>query len=410
MFSKISNSFKKMPVFNKSMVYLNWFYFLWQTVMLIFVSVYVLKFQNSFLDLIIYNAVFTFSAFVWFFISGFWVSKFHKSSKNIYYFSYLFFTLSFILLLLLNDTFVWILLFWIIYWSWFWAFWCANHCLELAYIEDKERDLYSSVMAAWNSLIRVVLPIIISWVFFLLTFTKFDPYLIIFLFIPFVYTFSFKFINKLPDYIPKSIEKGQFKEFFNIKKHLNGHIFMLFYWLDWSLSSLLLPGLSILFLQNEVNIWLFNWLLAFISSYIVVHLWLQRLPHSRFKHYASFIGIWIFNLLLLSFFFNIYMYFLFSFLLLLTWPLVKSSQHTYNLALMDNFKSDKSWFMLGMIWREFVLLIWRILWFIISFFLFLTTSWNLELTLRYLLFLIWVSLIFKLLFIKRWELSNKKDT
>jgi len=99
------------------------------------------------------------------------------------------------------------------------------HTQELKNIENKNRDFYSSSISAGRNIISIFSPLLIAFVFYISEIFHFDGYLILFLFLPFVYLFSFVFISDIDSYIPSKIRKVDFKNFFNLKKYKYGHFY-----------------------------------------------------------------------------------------------------------------------------------------------------------------------------------------
>jgi uncharacterized membrane protein YgaE (UPF0421/DUF939 family) len=77
-------------------------------------------------------------------------------------------------------------------------FWCAVHTQELVNIEDKTRDVYSSIISSGKNIINIVIPLLISALFFTINkFFDFSPYIVLFLILPIIYALSFLFIHNI---------------------------------------------------------------------------------------------------------------------------------------------------------------------------------------------------------------------
>lgn len=100
MIKSFIQTFDKLPKSNKAMVYLMWIFYAWSLISNIFVNIYVFKINNSLFDSIIYNIIFISSKILWFSWIWYIMSLLKKDIKNMYYVWYIFFILSFILLLI----------------------------------------------------------------------------------------------------------------------------------------------------------------------------------------------------------------------------------------------------------------------------------------------------------------------
>ena len=70
---------------------------------------------------------------------------------------------------------------------------CAVHTQELVNIEDKTRDIYSSIISSGMNIINIIMPLIISAIFFVVAkYFDFSAY-IIFIF-TFTYYLCYKFL------------------------------------------------------------------------------------------------------------------------------------------------------------------------------------------------------------------------
>lgn len=187
MLKDFKQKFQKLPASNKSMIYLMWVFNTWAIITAIFINIYIFNSHKSMLDLLFYNAINYILTAIWFTWIWFLMSYYHWNIKNMYYFAYIWFTLSFITIFLF-QWYLWIYLFAMFYWMWKWIFRCAVHTQELVNIEGKTRDLYSSFISSWSTLIKIVIPFAVAFIFFIVqTYFLFDPYLVLFWTLPLLY-------------------------------------------------------------------------------------------------------------------------------------------------------------------------------------------------------------------------------
>jgi len=315
-----------------------------------------------------------------------------KNIKYLYYLAYSTYILAFLLLFIFNGH-LGIYLFAFIFWLWFGLFWCAVHTQELVNIEDKNRDLYSSIISSWKNVINIIVPLLIAGLFFIVEkYFYFSAYIVLFLILPFVYAISFLFIKNIWDYTPSKIRKVDVKNFFNLKKYLFGQLYFLSAWFYQWLSWCITPIIAITLLKTEINVWLFEWIIGLVSTFLIIFLSSKRKIENRIK-IMWIISLLIFiNLTIFVFNFSLFWYIVFTLIALILNPLYRVSEHVFDLKLMDTIKYKWSDFFPAMIFREVSLWIWRI--WIIIFLSFLVSSWfETELVLKIWLFLTWVFII-----------------
>ena len=373
MITKFLQNFKKLPDSNKSMIYLMWIYNTGWIISTVFINIYIFSFNKEIIDVFTYNIIFVVNILVGFSFVGYIMSILSFNIKNMYYFAYIFYILAFLLIFSL-DWYLGIYTFAVIFWLWFGMFWCAVHSQELVNIEDKTRDIYSSIIYFWKTIINIVIPLLIALLFFIVElFFSFSAYIVLFLFLPLLYSISFIFIKDIWNYIPKKIKKSDIKNFFNIKKHFFSHLYFL---IDWFLSWIywsVFPVVAIYLLKTEINIWILEGIIWFISTFVIIFVSCKRKIENRVKI------LWIISFLLFinsTFFvfnFNIIWYLIFILIWIVLNPLYKISEHVFKLKLIDNIKIEWSDFFAPMILREVTLWFGRIL--ILLFLVLLLYNW-----------------------------------
>ncbi len=397
------STFHKLPTSNKSMVYLMWIYGIGMIITNIFVNIYIFQINQSFLDVVIYNILFYTSTFVGF--SGIWWYMSYKWNdiKNMYYIGYFLFIISFILLFVLSGDIKGVYIFSILYALWNGAFWNWVHSQELQNIKDKNRDFYSSSISAWLNIIDIITPLWIAVIFYLSKVLVIEGYTILFWFLPLVYLLSFIFIYRIDSYIPSSIDYKDLRNFFCMRKYKFGHLYFFIGWLKTGFKSVILAIISITLLKNEINVGILQWLLAFISSFVIVHFSFKRNSDNRF-YYLTIIGIFSFiNLIIFTLFFNITYFIIFSLISIFLDSMYRVSEHTYDLSLMDNIKTGESDFYPAMVLREVLLWWWRITALVLLFCISLYSWFAIENILKIGLTLMGITFLIKIVTIYWWE-------
>lgn len=364
--------FQEIDKNHKSMIFLNWIYTTGAIISWVFTTFYIYKtFWNS-IEIILYFLILSFVfSFLWF--SWIWsiFALYKKDIKYLYYVSYVLFFISFCIIFLSNFSPYFIILYNILYYLWNWAFRCRVHTQELAHIKDSWRDKYSSIISSWDNLIKFIVPIFITILFTISLYFNFNWYFILFLIMPVLYLLSFTFVNSIKSYIPSSkITKNDIKNFFSFK-----YIYLLlyFFWV-WFYQWINYWGIiTILFLHNEINIGLFQWIMSILSTIIVIFLIKKRKIEKRLKIYFFASLFSIINMVLFIFNLSLIWFFIYSLVLLLIQPIYRVSEHVYDLRSMDFIKHWDSDFFPAMVLREMILITWRII--PVLFLIYILNSW-----------------------------------
>lgn len=408
MIKDFHSKFKQLPDSTKSMVYIMWLYFFWQVVANVFIWIYIYNIWQSFFDIALYNILlftWAFIAFVWLWILA-WLKKWNI--KNFYYWAYWAYIFSFLILLFFWDSVWGVHLFWIIYWAGIGLYYNAVHTQELKNISVWLRNHYSSSVTIWKNLIESLFPLLLAGIFYVWTQYSLDIYPILFTLLIFIYLLGLFKIKSIEDYYPERISKTDVVNFCNLSKYKYWHLYFLNNWITHILYSVCLSIIAIYFLKNEVNIWLMQWALAIIWTILIIYLSVKRDENNLFYYFSLFSFLILLNCIIFSFNFSFYWYITFLFIFLILWPLYRISEHIYDLATMDNVKTSKSDFYPAMVFREIILWIWRLIAFIILYYLFNFYSNNTELLIQILLIIIWVSYITQVWFIYMWNRYEKK--
>ena len=404
---KIIQTFSVLPDSNKSMVYLMWIYGVWVIITTIFINIYIFQLNDSYVEVIIYNMLFYTSTFLWFSGVGWYMWYKQKDIKNMYYIGYVLFILSFVILFVFSQHTLGVYIFSVIYAFWNGAFWNAVHSQELKNIKDKNRDFYSSSISAGMNLIDVLVPLLIAVVFYVWDVFLFDGYTILFAILPLIYVLSFIFIHRIDSYIPDRVSYDDCKNFFNMKKYKFGHLYYFIWGVRNGLKAAVIWIVAIILLETEMNVWFFQWILALMSMFVVMHFSLKRHTENRLHYLATLSVLLFINFLIFSLYFSVIFFLIFSFVLIFLESLYRVSEHTYDLSLMDNVKTPTSDFYPSMLLRELVLYMGRILILILLLLLFLYTWIGIENILRVWIFFMWLSYLFIVVSIYYWEKHEK---
>jgi YQGE family putative transporter len=400
---KFLHSFNNLPLSTKSMVYLMWIYFIGVIISTTFVNIYIFQIEWSYFDVLVFNLIVFTSGAIWFIWMWILFSRLQRNVSQMYYIWYTLFILWFLVLFVFPHNLWASYLFWVFYWFAAGIYWNAVHSQELKNISNDARDFYSSSISAGSNIISVVIPLLISGIFFFGDTIKFDAYTVLFIILPLIYSISFLFIRNIPTYVPKRVELRDIWACFDMKKHRFANLYLFFSGAKHGLAKTSIAIVSILLLENEVNIWIFQWVLAFLSSYVVIHFWLKRHVWNRFIFFliicSCMIGLYIFLWALFSF----YAFILFSVFNLFLFPMYRVSAHTYDLTIMDNSKNWEQDFYPMMLWREAIMLVSRAGSILLILTILYFTNIESELALRIALLMVGLSLLWEVISIYFWE-------
>jgi len=391
------------------MVYIMWLYFFGQVVANVFIGIYIYQISQSFFDIAIYNILlfsWAFITFVWLWLLA-WIYKWNI--KNFYFWAYVLFIVWFLILLLNGDTEKWVFLFGFVYGWWIWLYYNAVHTQELNNISKSSRNHYSSSVNIGKNLIESLLPLLLAILFYIWNDYSIDIYPLLFWTLILIYVIWLFKIKWIQNYYPSKIIKWDIINFCNLSKYKFWHLYYLNTWFTQLLYIVITSITTIYFLNNEINIWVFQWLLSVIWTILIIYISFKRNNWNEFYYYKIFSILILLNTLFLSIYFNLFSYILFLLIILILTPLYRVSKHIYDLATMDNVKTEISDFYPAMLLREILLLIWRLLAFIVLFILFYHFDYNIEYLIRITLVLIWISYITQVVLIKYWENNEKID-
>lgn len=396
-------NFKKLSLSTKSMVYLMWIYFIGVIISTTFVNIYIFQIKWSYFDVLVFNFITFIASAFWFIWMWILFSRLQRNVSQMYYIGYILFIVWFLVLFIFPHNLIASYTFGVLYGLAAGIYWNAVHSQELKNISNETRDFYSSSISAGSNIISVIIPLIISGIFFFGDRINFDAYTVLFIILPITYSISFLFIKNIPPYIPKCVEFRDIFACLDMKKYKFANLYILCSGAKHGLAKTSIAITSILLLKSEFNIWIFQWVLAFLSSYIVIHFWLKRHVWNRFKFFLIICSCMISLYFFLGALFSFYAFLLFSVFNLFLFPMYRVSAHTYDLTIMDNEKNKNHDFYPMMLWREILLLIARA-WSIMIIILILSfTDMTSELALRISLILVGLSILWEVISIYFWE-------
>lgn len=358
---QIIKKYKKLNLESKSMIYLKWIFTIWNIFAITFINIHIYKIFNNIEYVIYYNLWLYTNVFIGFVFLGYIVWKLNINIKNLFYISYINLFISFIILFSITNNTIAVIVFTIFYWIGMWNYYCATNSYEIKEVKSKNRDFYSSVLSSWIKFLYIIIPLFISFIFFISEKLNIeDPYKILFAIIPFFYFTSLFFIKNLTSYNPIQINFKSLRKFLNFKKNKNILWYFLTDSITFTIPSIMISILLIYILKTEINLWIIQSFFSIISIIFIMIFSTKRNGKNRYK-IMLYSGIIIFiNFLIL--WFNISFFWLTLYLIIdnLIAPFYKISVWVYDMKYISKIKYSKNDFFPTLIFREAILWLWRI--------------------------------------------------
>lgn len=394
----IIENYKQLNIKNKSLIYLMWIYFFWHIITWIFINIYVFKLFQNIISVLAYNLVLYSSALIGFSLMGFVISALQKNIKISFFLSYISFMLSFLVLFIFRDAHYMVFLFAFLYGFWFWNYRCAIHTYELKETSQEQRDFYSSIITAWENTLTILTPFLISFIFFATKNIGTLAYSIIFAFLPLTYVLSFFFIKNLPNFTPDKISKKDIRNFFEMDKIYNLAYFF-FSSQTWNMPRILISLVSLYILKTELNIWIFQWIVWFLSVIFVLFLSHRRHSDNRAKlMFISALFICL-NFIVLGFNLTLVNLIIFTLIDLIVAPTYRVSEHVYDLKYMSEINPNNNSFFATMISREIFMWLWRAFFLLTLIIFFYFNNEELSIHLKIGIIIAWIPTLLSTLFV-----------
>jgi len=362
MFQKTLHRFRELPDSTRAMIVLFWVYDFSQSIVGLFLNVFVFLETKSLFDLIIYNLVFFLFVGLGFSGWAYLLSRTQASLKYNYLRAFLIYILSFSVLIFLPHTFAYLLLFGALNGLGLGMFWVGVHGYEMLTTSNENRDFYSSMVSLGAQFFAILSPFIATLSFYLSsTIFHLETFQLLFWILPLVYLCSLPVIFKLPAYTPPKIPTVEWIRLFfspalsTIRRYI--------FWgsLMAGLNSVLLPAIAILSLKTVLNLGIFQTLAGVFSILTILVLSHKRHEGNRVSILFYAIFSLILSLTLLLFWQESpVVYMLFSLLLILIQPIYRVSEHVLDLHSMDLLSGEQGFYP-GMVYRDIVIWLGRTL-------------------------------------------------
>ena len=360
-------TFEKIKDLNKdtqNLMFAFWLFDFGQNITKLFLNVFVYLKTESFLFLIIFNAIFFTGCLFGFVIVGYLVAQLRVLMRYHFLVSFAVFFLSFILLTFSQDSNAILLLFAFLNGLGLGMFWVGMHSFEMVYTHNSSRDFYSSMRTVGSQIITILAPLFATFSFIISEkYLKIDSFKLLFIILPSLFVFALPFVFKMSDFLPEKIEWSRVKNLLIKKKSNQIRLMYLFDSVEWVSLTILIPFIALYSLKTVVNIGFFEALIGIISIIATIILSHLRNSENRSTHlFYGVIGLFFAYSLLFWFDLSIYVYIVYSLTRLFFNPIWNIPLHSIHLASVEYLKqTDDSCFYAELLYRDFMLWVGRII-------------------------------------------------
>lgn len=370
--------FNKLPHNNKVMLFLRWTTKMRNIVLNVFINIYTISIHNDISLLIVSNIIYFIASHSGYALN--WIRlRFHPQSiKHNFIISYVLFIVSFIYLYFVKDYSRWIMSFYLVFWFWNWLYYFTTIYFEAGHLPEKMRDFYASTLKAWDNIVKIIIPALISLIFYLAMSGITSWYDILLLLAPAPFIIALVLISKINiTQIPKIDTSIWIKEYLFPKDIPIRKIY--FYMLFWVQRTLVIL-FSIFLLNtliNEINIWLYEALFSLVSIWLLIIYSINTNAGNRnYLMRSSYIVVWLAIAWLGVFQDPIYLV-MYSIIMIGLEPIAWSIMFAYYYDILDvllkhpNIKYKHQW----IIWTDFWVNFARI-WFLVFILLLIKLVWS----------------------------------
>ncbi len=220
------------------------------------------------------------TTFLAFLVVGVFSRKYNINMKPLLIWGVFIYGLSFLFMIPKDITSI--IAWYIVYWIGNGLFYCAFNTYELKRVEIKHRGNYSGIWTAFSWLAKILVPLFVGLLFFLMKDISIDPYVVL-LPIGSVSCFiSLYRLRKIPnEYLPK-LDLADIRHFFKRKNarwlfnvSLRGS-----YWI----ASLALLIISFYLLKTEANVGIYTSIIALFTLLALISIWRQVNENNRVRY------------------------------------------------------------------------------------------------------------------------------
>lgn len=273
--------FKNLPYKNTLMMVLRRTTKMRNIILNVFINIYTYSIYES-IDLLILSNIlyfcFTYSGYFWSWYSLNWKNL---NLRNNFIISYIIFVCSFVWLYFMKSAPWWILVFYAMLGLGNGMYYFATVYFESNHLDKNVRDFYASTLKAWDELVKIVFPLLISGIFLLAKYMWRDGYAILLLFAVLPFLWAFLLILRLPDMHVSKIETPISFVTYLFPAWISPYKKM--YYALFGVQRCLAIVFSVYLLwvlQTEINIWVYESILAVIWIWVLL-LYSQKIDASN---------------------------------------------------------------------------------------------------------------------------------
>lgn len=360
MLKKTHRKFSELSTTAKTMVYLFWAYMFGEIIVGLFLSALIFIKTESLVALGVYNLVDFIGIFLGFVAWGYITAQRGLSMRANFFSSFILYTISFIILLIFQNTYSVYLVFSFIRGLSAGIFWLCIHSYEMVHIQDSKRDFYSSMLSLGTQFLSIIAPLVATVSFFFAEHIfQARPFIFLFALLPLVYTGSLLLVYKLPDFVPKRITKKDTR-YLLFNKTVRPVRRLYAAQTATIVAGPILSVISIVTFITLINLGLFETVIGVVSLFSITLL--SHLRHegnrAQILFWSALSSVGAYGIL---FFWQSHILFFlaFSLLIIVIAPIYHVSQHTIDLKSVDILKRGVTSFYPALLYRDALLGIWR---------------------------------------------------
>lgn len=330
----------------------------------IFLNIYVFSINGSFYELIIFNIIFYVTTSSFYILSSFIISKYKIGLKNIFKYALPFYPLSFFFLVIAPENITSAYIFWVLGSIWRGPYFNVFNTYEYEFTKKDMRQYYQSL----RNIIFIVAWLLVSWGISVLFYFKeslpfwISPYDIMFFISGVIFLISYiKAVPRIESYrVDKDLKISDFKGLFSSKWNRRISFFLLLTCF-WAMSWLLISMVSFYLLKSELNVWIYEFVFTIFWILQSLYLWSYLKSHQSFKALTIFSLSYFLLFVLFAYFLTIPVFIVFTLLWGLLMVSISVPKHVYTMKIIDMF-SEFNWNSYAVLqYKEFLLMIWRII-------------------------------------------------
>jgi MFS family permease len=360
-FQKTRKKFQELSREQQSMVFVFWIYKFVAIISGLFLAVFVYLQTQSISSFALYLATSHTALMIGFVGFGWLMGRLRISIRYNYVRAFGLFFLASLILVFLPHTFGWLLAYAIVQGIGNGVMWLTIHTMELVHTKDVGRDFYSSMVELGSQVMVVASPFIATASFIISeTVLHTETYFLLFLLLPLASLAALPLLFRIPDYVPERVTLEKIRRLL-AKRNVPALRYYVAGSFHYALQGVVVPVIAIVSLGTVINLGLTETVLGIVSVVAVLVLSHVRHPENRLRLMLQTIMLFLAAYAILFFFdASPIVYVVYALIVVVLKPILRVSEHVIDLYSVDMLKADGMSFYPGLLLRDFVLWIGRI--------------------------------------------------